>query len=214
VVTLDLGGHGESSADRPVWTVPGLGQDVVAVADALKLDQMILVGHSMGGPVSLAAAGAMPGRVLGVIGADTLHDASIEYTGAQVGQAMAAFQADWAGSISGMFAGMSGPAMKPVLRVWIVAKAIMANAEVGVALFGEYARMDVPGLLAGARVPVRVINAAAGGMVPETRVELNRQYADFDAVIMEGVGHFLQLEAPQAFNTALAAVIQEIEADG
>ena len=79
LVTLDLGGHGESSATRSAWSILELGADVKAVADHLGLDDMILVGHSMGGPVSLEAARLMPNRVRGLIAVDTLHDADLEY---------------------------------------------------------------------------------------------------------------------------------------
>ncbi|HSL83506.1 MAG TPA: alpha/beta fold hydrolase, partial [Thermoanaerobaculia bacterium] len=67
VVTLDLAGHGESGAGREAWTVTGLAGDVRAVVEALareeRLERVILIGHSMGGPVSLEAARLMPERV-------------------------------------------------------------------------------------------------------------------------------------------------------
>src|SRR5437660_7618817 len=56
VVTLDLPGHGESGKARETWTVNALGQDVESVVKALGLKRVILVGHSMGGPIALAAA--------------------------------------------------------------------------------------------------------------------------------------------------------------
>jgi pimeloyl-ACP methyl ester carboxylesterase len=66
VVTLDLAGHGESGKNRKTWTVAGLGGDVRAVVEKLGLKRVILVGHSMGGPVSLDAARQLRGRVVGV----------------------------------------------------------------------------------------------------------------------------------------------------
>src|SRR2546430_274909 len=68
VVTLDLPGHGESGKARETWTVNALGQDVESMVKALGLKRVILVGHSMGGPIALAAAKRMPGKVVGVIG--------------------------------------------------------------------------------------------------------------------------------------------------
>ena len=74
VVTVDLAGHGDSGADREEWTLLSLARDVQAVVDHLDLRSVILVGHSMGGPVALEAARLMPDRVVGVVGVDTLHD--------------------------------------------------------------------------------------------------------------------------------------------
>jgi pimeloyl-ACP methyl ester carboxylesterase len=63
--------------------------------------------------------------------------------------------------------------------------------------------------LAAVRVPIRCINAAS---MP-TRVETNRRYApDFDAVIMQQVGHFPMLERPEEFNRLLAQAVAEIAA--
>ncbi len=53
VVSLDLGGHGASTRDRQEWSILGLGGDVLAVVDGLRLKRVILVGHSMGGLVAL-----------------------------------------------------------------------------------------------------------------------------------------------------------------
>ena len=56
VVAIDLAGHGESGLQRTEWTIGQFGADVASVADQLALDDVILVGHSMGGPVALEAA--------------------------------------------------------------------------------------------------------------------------------------------------------------
>src|SRR5271168_1890459 len=78
VVTLDQAGHGESGKDRKVWSVSGLAGDVESVVKALGLKRVILVGHSMGGPVALMAAKRMPGRVVAVVGVDTLVNAEVK----------------------------------------------------------------------------------------------------------------------------------------
>src|SRR5262245_14330403 len=74
VVTLDLAGHGESGRQRAEWTMAAFGQDVKAVVEAVNAGQVVLVGHSMGGPVVLEAARRMPERTKGVVLIDTLLD--------------------------------------------------------------------------------------------------------------------------------------------
>jgi pimeloyl-ACP methyl ester carboxylesterase len=49
-------------------------------------------------------------------------------------------------------------------------------------------------------------------MQPVTEIEINRKYADFDAVLIEGVGHFLQLERPAEVNARLREVVAELAA--
>jgi pimeloyl-ACP methyl ester carboxylesterase len=53
VVALDQAGHGESGKDRKHWTASSLAGDVEAVVKDLGLKRVILVGHSMGGPIGL-----------------------------------------------------------------------------------------------------------------------------------------------------------------
>ena len=70
VVVLDLAGHGESGSNRTVWSIANFAQDVAAVVDALDASNVVLIGHSLGGPVVLEAALLRPRQVIGVIGVD------------------------------------------------------------------------------------------------------------------------------------------------
>ena len=76
VVTMDLGGHGESGKDRDSWTVEDFGKDVAAVIDQLRLNKVILIGHSLGGDAILEAAVANPGPIIGFIGIDNFKMAA------------------------------------------------------------------------------------------------------------------------------------------
>src|SRR4051812_30350528 len=48
VVAIDLAGYGESGRNRTDVSFQAFGQDVAAVIDALKLRNVIVVGHSAG----------------------------------------------------------------------------------------------------------------------------------------------------------------------
>src|SRR5688572_29204312 len=52
VVTVDLAGHGGSSAGRTDWAMAHFGRDVATALGTVP-GKLILIGHSMGGPVSL-----------------------------------------------------------------------------------------------------------------------------------------------------------------
>lgn len=212
VVTLDLGGHGESGSAREAWTISGLAPDVVAVADELGLQRMILIAHSMGGPVALEAARLMPGRVLGIVAVDTLQDADFEFPEEMAAQMLTAFESDFAGTMRNMFSVMAAEGMDETLRSWIVEQALASNETVAVALMKDFPNLDYPTMFTAAGVPIRSINAAASERSVATNIEGNRRYADFDAVLMEGVGHFLQLQKPEEFNDHLLAFVDELSA--
>lgn len=217
VVTLDLAGHGESGAGRETWTVTGLAGDVRAVVEALareeRLERVILIGHSMGGPVSLEAARLMPERVEAVVAVDTLHDADMEFPEEQVNQMVAGFAGDFTGTMDRFVRRMYREEADPATVDWTVKKAQAANREAALALMKDFGTLDFPAMFEAANVPIRAINAAPETpMQYATAIEANRQYADFDVVLMPGVGHFLQLERPAEFNRRLREVLAELEA--
>lgn len=55
-------------------TIKAMGLAVVHALEHLDITDATLIGHSMGGPISTEVAIAAPGRVLGLIGLDTLSD--------------------------------------------------------------------------------------------------------------------------------------------
>ena len=62
-VVPDLPGYGRSERRDHVLDIPALAEALVAVLDALDIDQAVLVGNSMGCPISLEVAHAAPERV-------------------------------------------------------------------------------------------------------------------------------------------------------
>ena len=72
VRALDQRGHGDSAwADPPAYAYEDYASDLSKVAEALDLRDFVLVGHSMGGMVSLVYAARHPGRVKRLIIVDT-----------------------------------------------------------------------------------------------------------------------------------------------
>lgn len=74
-VALDLRGHGQSTLTSGAdFTVEDLARDVASVVDGLGLSRVVLVGHSLGGAVCVAYAGAHPERVAGLFLLDPASD--------------------------------------------------------------------------------------------------------------------------------------------
>jgi pimeloyl-ACP methyl ester carboxylesterase len=215
VVALDVGGHGASGKARSPWTIASLGGDVKAVADELGLERMVLIGHSMGGPASLEAARLMPGRVIGIVGVDNLHDADMQFPPEMLEGMAVMFERDFRGTMQGFVRQMIAPPLDEELLRFVVDEACASDPAAVLAIFRSIQDVDIGQMLSQAGCRVRCINATPmGTMGARTAVETNRKYCDFDVVLMEGVGHYLQLEEPAEFNLRLSEVLTSLTAPG
>ncbi len=211
VVTLDFPGHGISGAEREKWSVGGYSEDVKVVVESLDLTKVILIGHSMGGPVALASYPLLADRVIAVIAVESLHDVEVTFPKAAVEAWAEMMEADFEGSIQKMVKGMFADSGNPEQRDWVTTQAIASDHEAMIALIRSYSKVDLKTWLAATKVPVRAINAAPHPPgIQETKTESNQKYGDFDAVTLDGVGHFLILERPEDFNELLAQELAKI----
>jgi pimeloyl-ACP methyl ester carboxylesterase len=212
VIAIDLGGHGASGIERETWTVLGLAHDVRAVIEAADVERAILVGHSMGGPVSVEAARLMPDRVIGVVGIDTMQNAEMQWPEAAAARVVAAFEADYEGSMRVLLGSMIHPDADDAITDWVVAESLETDHAVAMALMSDFPHIDLRELFGAVDIPIRCVNAKAGpGWGQPTLVEQNQQYGDYDATFIDGVGHFPMLEAPDRFNVALRATLASID---
>jgi pimeloyl-ACP methyl ester carboxylesterase len=213
VVAFDQAGHGESGKDRKTWSVSDLAGDVKAVAKTLGLNRVILVGHSMGGPVALMAAKRMPGTVVAVIGVDTLQNAEVKMPEEASKKFLESFEADFKGTMRAGMAGLLNEKTDPDVKKWISTRAEAQDQKMALGLMREMIGLDTKALLKEAKVPVRCINSGGGYQFhTPTAIDINKKYADYNAVLIDNVGHYPMLERPAEFNQKLRDVLKEFAA--
>ena len=212
VVAIDLPGHGESGRNREEWSIASFAEDVKTVVESLDLKQVILIGHSMGGLVALEAAPLMPDVVIGVIGIDAISNVESENQSDMMERAIAAFDADFEGTMNAFIPRLFSPNTDSTVVQWVAKSSAKADKAMALSIMRGVSEIDEKNLLSSAGVPVRCIYAASDDPSgPHSYVEINKKYADFDAVFVDGVGHFLYLENPDEVNRHLLAFINEIE---
>jgi pimeloyl-ACP methyl ester carboxylesterase len=207
VVTIDLAGHGASGLGRTDWTIEAFGRDVVAVVEKLDLNQVILIGHSMGGYVIIEAARQMPERVIGLVGVDTLHDFETEFTQEQIEKFVSAFKEDFVRNTVAFVRGMFKPGSDPDMVRDIALDVSSTPPQVGIGALQGYFNYDVIDALKDVHVPVYCINT---DLLP-TNVEANRRHVvSFEVKLMPGMSHFIMIEDPKTFNRLLDETIDEL----
>jgi len=209
VVTIDLPGHGRSGMDRHSWSLAAFGADVQAVVEHLGLDPVIVIGHSMGGPVALEAARLMPDRVIGVVAVDALQDADYEVDPNRAAQLLATWERDFPGTCHGFVTSLFPDTADRMLVDRVENEMCAAPPESSIAQLRQFLSYDMKAAFEAipSAIPVRCINSSAF----PTDIEGNRTYhEDFDAIVMDGAGHFVMMEAPEEFNAHLATVLTEM----
>jgi pimeloyl-ACP methyl ester carboxylesterase len=210
VVSLDLGGHGGSGTNRTEWTLASLARDVQAVVEDLNLRRVVLVGHSMGGPVAVLAAARMPNRVLGIVGVETLHNVELTLSREEADEMAKEFTANFRTSMAQAVEAVFPYSTNQTARTWVITRSQDANPVPAIALLRDFPNLDLREALRAVKVPIRCINAAPRRPgSARTEVAINRKYANYDAVLMRGVGHYPHLERPAEFNEHLRAILRK-----
>lgn len=204
VVTLDLAGHGASGKSRATWTMTSFGEDVRAVVTALGLKRVVLVGHSMAGPVILEATRLMPDRVVGLVPVDTLHDVEREMPDDKKEALFARMRQDFPGTTGELVRKLLPSGTNPALVDRLLTDETGADPAVAVPVFQALFQYKEAPALDAIKVPIRAIDT---DLVP-MNLEANRRHApQFEVVLMKGVGHWPMLERPEEFNAKLVEVL-------
>ncbi|HEX7375134.1 MAG TPA: alpha/beta hydrolase, partial [Steroidobacteraceae bacterium] len=207
VITLDLAGHGKSDTlKRKDWSIENFGADVAAVVHATGRAQVILIGHSMGGPVALAAARLLPGKVIGIVGVDTWRDIAHPFPREAAAPVLRGMRKDFVKATSDFVDGNFFTAQTdPIVRKWIVKDMAAAPPKVAIPALEQLLAFDYRPVLAALDVPLVAINAD----VPPTDEAATRSLEPrFRVVTMTGVGHFPMMEKPALFNQMLLRITQ------
>ena len=211
VVTLDLAGHGHSSMARSNYSMSAFGEDVRTVTEAIGADRVILLGHSMGGSVIAEAVRLMPGRVIGLIGIDTLENIEYPMTNEELTKMLAPLEKDFRLGAREFINQMVSPCMDPQLRDWILSDISTAPPSVALSalrsLMSQYITGEIAKIFDEIRMPVVSVNS---DMWPVNYEANRRHMAFFDAIILKSADHFLMLDRPEEFNRALDRAINMI----
>jgi pimeloyl-ACP methyl ester carboxylesterase len=206
VVAIDLAGHGESGSGRRSWTMASFGGDVTAVMEGLGLDDIVLVGHSMGGDVIVEAALPLAARVRGLVWVDTYSSLDSLRSASEVAAFVEPFRSDFVRSTQQLVRRMFPSNADPELVDHVADDMSSAPADIALEVMRNAISNGEPllGRLPALTVPIVAINP---DYRPTDEASLRRH--GVQPVLMSGVGHFLMMEDPDQFNRVLASVIQE-----
>lgn len=202
VVTLNLAGHGASGSNRTDWSIANYAQDVAAVARQIPNAQLMLVGHSMGADVALAATPLIGARVIGIVAVDALRSVGEPpLTARAIERRLAPFSSDFVGETRSLVTtSLFAKGADPALVQKVAYNMSLKSPAVAVPTMRSLLSMDLAGLLPAIHVPVYAINS---DLAPTDEARIRKWLPDFSLDVLDHSGHFLMLEDPARFNPLL-----------
>ena len=194
-VLIDTRGHGRSTRDARPFTYELLAADVLAVLDALGLEQAAVVGWSDGACIALILAMQAPARVAGVwfFGCNMDPSGTKELTEPNpvVDRCFGRHAADYA-RLS---------ATPDDFRAFARAVGRMMATQ------PNYSAGD----LAEVRVPITIVHSEGDEFIKREHAEyLAQSIPGADLVILSGVTHFAPLQRPEQFNATMLAFLRRV----
>jgi pimeloyl-ACP methyl ester carboxylesterase len=209
VIAVDLAGFGKSGNNRNTWTMASFGEDVAAVINKLALDQVVLVGFSMGGPVVIETAKRVPDHVTGLVLVDNLQNIEMKYSPEMIGY-MDSVHMDLVTSptpekLEGVFYKRNPDASFERILSGLKDVPQIGWKESQNELF-RWCNEDCIESLKKIQAPIISINSD----LEPTNVEAFRKCVpSFKVKIIPDVGHLVMWDAPEEFNRLLEESIQE-----
>ncbi|HEX4599944.1 MAG TPA: alpha/beta fold hydrolase [Gemmatimonadales bacterium] len=202
-VALELRGHGRSDAPRDGdYAIASLAADVAAVQQALGLERVVLVGHSLGGTVALACAAAQPATVAGLLLVDPNGDLSLVPAGERA-EFVRAFEAPgfsrthWIRITEGGTAAVRAAVLRDLEAT---PPATLVQSIKALAAY-----RPVPALARYGGPRLSLISA-----LNENPIGLHRLAPDLPYRLVPGTGHWIHMDRPEEFNRLMDGFLARI----
>ena len=210
LVRFDTRGFGRSPLPPPdfTWSLDGLADDVLAVADAAGADRFHLVGESLGGTVALHLAARNERRLLSLAVMSTSHrGASIQRVREWrqfVGEhGMAAWSAMM------MERRFAPGILDPDRHAWFELEQAKCSADVTLDLADMLIGADLTTRLASITVPTLILAPDSSPFVPlDVAREIHRLVLDSELQVFAGVRHGFVLSHAREGAVAVRAFLE------
>ena len=190
VYTLDLPGHGRSQPQGR-QTVAGYAQDVLDFIEALSLENVFVLGHSMGGAIAQQVGLAAPPAVAGLILLGTGAKLSVSP------QILVALEEDFETAVDLLNQYYWGSQPNDPLKAANRQSMLACLPEVMLGDFVACNQFDLRQELPHIALPTLVISSQNDQMTPPKFGQyLAEQLPNAQFALMAEVGHMMMLEAP------------------
>lgn len=217
VVTMDVRGHGDSSAHWSDLSARAVGRDALALIDHLGAGPAVILGNSFAAGSALWAAREAPARVRGVVlPGPIVRDLPASWA-AKAAVALG-FGGPWRVAFWLAYWNSLFPSRKPgdhaAARAALAANLREPGRMDALRRMVALSKADTEAIVAASRVPALVVMGSRDPDFPDASAEARwlGQLLGSDPLIVEGAGHYPHLEMPDQVAPALLAFLARLGA--
>ena len=206
LLLIDMRGHGGSTAAAPPYSIAALADDVVAIWDALDIEESLVVGLSIGGMIALSLAAEHPNRVKALIAGGCRAQTSDQ------------FRAMWHVRRELLSDGGLDAVVEATIPTWFPPESLAANPALPDQVGAMIGKTSVAGYVGATRAleelnlfdrlpaiaaPCLLLVGDKDGPHPGEMAKMKEQIAHSDLVTIVGAGHLPNLDQPAQFMSAI-----------
>ncbi|MGW0469928.1 alpha/beta fold hydrolase [Streptomyces coeruleorubidus] len=215
VIAPDLRGYGASPTTPALTDFSQFARDIEALLDELGVDCFVLAGLSMGGQIAMDCYRLFPGRVRGLVLADTFPAAETP-EGVRTRDAMAdrLLREGMRGYADEVLERMVAPYAPAEVKAHVHRMMTATSPEgAAAALRARARRPDYAALLTRVTVPALVVVGADDTYTPVSDARaMHAALPDSALHVIDGTAHMPNLERPEEFDKALGEFLARVDA--
>ncbi len=213
-VTYDLRGLGKTPPGDGQFTIEMFADDLFRVMDALKLNQPVVAGFSMGGYITLRAFEREPGRFRGLMLCDTRSEPDNDAGRLKRADAVKTINANGleafaAGLLPALFAEGAAQRIPEIYQKHLTQAGQQDPVGVKGCLLAMAARTDTTPSLSGIRVPTLLLVGEQDGLTPPPVMQaMADAIAGSRLAVISGAGHMAPVENPDAVTREMLSFLR------
>jgi 3-oxoadipate enol-lactonase len=217
VVTFDVRGHGQSEVGDGQYTLEQFVDDLIELLDALQLQQVVLVGLSMGGYIALRAIERHPERIRALVLCDTKSEADTNENKIKRASQIKIIKAKGLkafadGFLKAVFDEQTFSTNPDAIE--LIRNIINTNPSTGVCgtLIALAARTDTTESLSKIKVPTLILVGEHDALTPPSASQaMKENIPNSELHIIPNAAHMSNLENVSVFNQHLISFLSRVK---